>query len=117
MKIYALVLATLMSAPALALNCNNQKLGEDSYLSVEVIEGQVSITMHETTIFATAKDLVASGDTLAILDKPLATTSEGEESVTQVSALLAWDKSGHTLTLTLILDDQVQEAATSLVCL
>lgn len=116
MKIYALVLTTLMSAPALAFNCNNQKLGQDSYLSVEVVDVQVSFTMHETTIYATAKDLVASGDTLAILDKALETTSEGEQSMSQVSALLAWDKSRHNLTLTLILDGKVQEAATKLVC-
>lgn len=116
MKILVLILTVLASIPAFSKTCDNGRIGEDNYVAVYVEDGEVTISLHETSIVAPASEVVTHGNTMAILDKALTLWAEGDESPTQVSALIVFDKGLNQMTMTLILNGLVQESAIVLSC-
>ncbi len=111
MKLSALLLSVLFSVPALAtsrapLVCNNMVNNEiqDNFVQVSLLNGAVDFQIYENSISASAKETIVSGNTVAVINKKLKGSVEGDDYTAVANALVVLDASRKKLLVTLILD-------------
>ncbi len=108
----ALALASSFSfAATKPLDCSAGNMSEDNYVQVTVSRSRVSITMHESHLEVRSRDFVASGNAIAILNKKLNMSAEGDSFTPVINALLVHDAAQKTLTVSLLIDGGVTSLA------
>lgn len=110
------LLAGSIQAQAASLICAAGTLGSDDRIEVEISETELEIIRHETSLRAPISAVDHSGNTYALLEKPVMMAAEGEESTPMVNALIVYNPAVRQLTLTLMVDAEVQLAAVELSC-
>lgn len=117
MKNLALIPMIMSAAtPAFAQTCTLGEDHQDNRVSVTVSKGAVMISLHETSFTASGPELAKNGNTIAILDRNLKVSSEGETFKAKVSALLVYDAAEKKMNATLMIDDTVHTAAADMKC-
>ncbi len=101
-----LVLSTNAFAAALpkTLECDNGILDDDRLQAVKITKKTVEFQMWETFVTAKRADVQTNGNTLAIVEKTLPASAEGDESKVKTSALLVYVPAEKALIATLVLD-------------
>jgi hypothetical protein len=117
------LLALLVLAPSFAqaapLICTSGERGEDNRLEVTIdadAEYPVIISQHELYLRADKADLTKRGHTIAIVERKVEVSAEGEEWAGVVNALLVYQPKEHTLNLTMMLDGFMHVADAPLQC-
>ncbi len=111
MKLAFLLLSALITIPALAtskapLVCNNMVNDEiqDNFKEVSLLDGAIEFQIYENSISASARDTIRSGNTIAVINKKLKGSVEGDDYTAITNALLVLDASRKKILVTLILD-------------
>ena len=86
------------------LDCDSGNLGEDSYVYVNVTAATVDIGMHESNYPLARAKTVTRGNTIAVVDRTIRGSAEGDTFVVQVSALLVYDEARKVLNATFFAD-------------
>lgn len=124
MKMYALMAALMIAAPAFSQAssaapsqvCSFGILGEDNYVAVTSGPKELEIEMHETSLKIPYSDIIEGFNSSAILDKTVTMWSEGEETTVTVTALIASYDSANSKDLTLYVDGDLLHSGTVLFC-
>lgn len=107
MKVLLASLALFASSQAFAalpetMNCDSGNMGEDSYVYVNINSRKIDMGMHESNFPLARAKSVTRGNTIAILDRTIKGSAEGDSFQTQVSALLVYDYARSVLNVTMI---------------
>ncbi len=88
-----LICSVQASAKSLTpLICEAGDIGQDTYIRAELLNGSVNYRRHESFLKVEASETAASGNTLAIVDKTIKVSAEGDNFPVQVSALFVYNK-------------------------
>lgn len=109
----ALLLSILLSASVSFarignLSCSSGEFGEDNYFSITIDQDTISFDPYETHYTLPRSEAVQDGDTIAIVNKTVTGSAEGDDFTAQVSALMVYDAEKNRLNLTLIMDGSLQ---------
>lgn len=99
-----------------AYECSNGKIGEDSYIRISTMSGDLEFQMHESFITARATVTKSSGNTISVLNRNLKGNAQGDQFTARTNALLVYNPTGNTMNVTLVLDGNAQIRAVDLNC-
>lgn len=118
-----LLLLALVSMPAVAqaslpasLECSVGVGGEDNFQSVSINGSEVEFTMHETHISVKKSKARISGNSIAIIDRNITGSAEGDTFTAKLDSLLVYNEVDKVLSVTLLLDGHAQIPTTNLSC-
>lgn len=114
----AIILFSAQSFAALpkALKCDNGHLEDDRSFQVVITKAGIELRFWESVLIAKRTDLVVSGNTIAIVDKTLHGSAEGDDYAEKTSALFVYDAKTKQLVTTLHLGGFVSRSAQKLKC-
>jgi hypothetical protein len=121
MKALLAALTLFVSANAFAslpatMDCDSGNMGEDSYVYVNIGATKIDMGMHESNYPIARSKTVTRGNTIAILDRTIKGSAEGESFQVQASALLVYDYVRSVLNVTLIEDGHTLISNKELTC-
>jgi len=121
MKVFALLASVMIAAPSFAqaenINCSLGELGADNHVQVIFRDSRtVQFELHETSFSASRAEVAENGNSVAILNRKLNLSAEGERFEAVVDALMIYNPADKTLNLTLIIDGGVHTSAAELNC-
>ena len=98
------------------MNCDSGNMGQDSYVYVNITTNKIDMGMHETNYPIARAKTVTRGNTIAILDRTIKGSAEGDSFQVQASALLVYDYTRNVLNVTLIEDGRAIISNKELTC-
>ena len=99
--------------------CSNNATDPEEFVSVTVENDVIEMQRYETHVSVPMSMVSSSnGNTLAVLEKSVLISVQGDEQNVQVDALLAWNYSvtPNELNFTLVLDGRTEVAGLVLTC-
>lgn len=84
--------------------CHVGSMGSDGFKQITIKRSGVEFQFHETSFSVAAKDLVKSSHTIAIVNKSVTGSVEGDSFTAKVDSLLVYNPRAKSMHVTVLLD-------------